>query len=425
MIQRELLILVGLALQLSVAGQSYIIRNAQIVPVSGPDISGGSVLIENGKITGVGLSVHAPRRATRIDGRGLTVYPGLFNSDTNLGLTEVERAEVTNDYREMGDYTPQLLAWSAVHVESEHIPVARVDGITHVVTRPSGGTISGQGAIIHLDGWNPEQMEIDRHASLYLSLPGLMSSGSPRSFSLGGRGSSNLETQERFDKTVAELKELFAQVRQYARHDSGERERNRQLEALIPAATGKQLVVLEANSQVDIREAVRFARGLDLNFAISGASDAWKVATFLKENNVRVILGPVQKLPRRADDPLNIVYATPGILHQIGVQFALSTGGSSDARTLAFEVGNAVAHGLPHDAALRSVTLAPAEIFGVEDQIGSIEPGKWANLVVTDGDIFEYQTRIRHVFIKGTPVSLESKHTRLYQKYLNKPRTSR
>lgn len=407
--------MLGIVLQLPVAGQSFLIRDAHIVPVSGKEIPRGNVVIEDGRITGVGPSARAPQGATRIDGGGLTVYPGLFNSDTNLGLTEVGQVDVTNDYEELGDYTPQLLAWSAVHVESEHIPVARVDGITHVVTRPRGGTISGQGAIIHLDGWNQEEMEVERHASLYLSLPALISSG--------GRRPPYPEAKERFDKKMMELKELFARVRQYA-EQTEPRERNRQLEALLPAAAGKQLVVLEANSHVDIKEAVRFAQGLQLNFAISGASDAWRIAGFLKENNVRVILGPVQKLPRRFDDPLHIVYETPGILYRHGVEFALSTGGSSDARTLAFQVGNAVAHGLPHDAALRSVTLTPVEIFGVGDQIGSIESGKWANLVVAEGDIFEYQTRIHYVFIKGMPVSLESRHTRLYEKYLNKPKSS-
>ncbi len=403
----------------SLLGQGYAIRNARIVTVSGEDIDRGTVVITDGKISAVGTSVRIPRGARRIDGRGLTVYPGLFNANTNIGLTEIGAVGVSNDYNELGDYTPQLLAWSAIHVESEHIPVARVDGLTHVVTRPGGGTISGQGAIVHLDGWSQEEMEIERSGAMYLDLPSVLRVRPPRFGGFGRGGGSYKEAQKRYDDRVAELKELFARVKAYAESDKSPRDR--QLEALIAVVEGKMLVVMQANSHVDIKNAAEFAKENGLKYAILGASDAWMVADYLKENDVAVILGPVQNLPGRNDDPIDIVYRGPSILQEKGVRFAMSTGGSANARTLPFEVGNAVAHGLSWEAALRSITLTPAEIFGVDDRLGSIEEGKIANLVVADGDILEYQTEIKHLFIQGKAVSLESKHTELYRKYINRP----
>lgn len=414
-----LLLILGL-MGMASAQDRYAIRNAQIITVSGNTIDQGTVLIENGLITGAGTRVSVPRGSEVIDGRGLRVYPGLFNSDTQIGLTEIGAVGVTNDYQDLGDYMPQLLAFSAFHIESEHIPVARVDGITHVFTRPSGGVISGQGALMHLAGWDHEEMEIDRHGGLMLRLPSLMGGGGRR-----GRGGARGYTQakEEFDKTVAEVKLLFDKARHYGegKADGLVTTVDRQLEALLPVVSGDELVVIEADSHVDIEEAVKFAQEEKLNYVILGARDAWKITDFLRENNVRLILGPVQVLPTREDYDVNLRYKVPGMLHEAGIQFAMSTGGSSDARTLPFEVGNAVAQGLPYDVALRSMTLTPAEFFGISDRLGSVDEGKVANLVVTDGDILEYQTHIRYVFIKGKPISLESKHTKLYEKYRARP----
>ena len=410
------------AFSLPAWGQSYAITNAHIHPVSGPDIERGTVLVVDGKIAQLGRRLRVPGGARRIDGRGKHVYPGLFNSDTNIGLTEIGAVAVSNDSSEMGAYSPQLLAWTAIHVESEHIPVARVDGITHVVTRPSGGTIAGQGAAVHLDGWTQEEMEIDRRAALYLNLPSLLST---RSSPFGGRFGSRNRTyktaKKEFDEKVVELKELFARVRHYAESRSEDAVPNRRLEALMAAVKGEQPVVIPANSHADIKNAVEFAQGEGLNYLILGASDAWMITDFLKENDVRVILGPRQVLPNRNDDPIDIIYQTPRILQEKGVRFALATGGSANARTLPFEVGNAVAHGLSAHDALRSITLTPAEFFGIDDRLGSIEEGKIANLLVTDGDIFEYQSKIHHVFIQGKDIPLDSKHSKLYEKYIARP----
>ncbi len=210
-----LTLLLGAATATGFAQERYAIRNARIVTVSGEPIERGNVVIEDGRISAVGPRVSVPSRTRVIDGRGLTVYPGLFDSYTRLGLTEVGAIPVTNDYNEMGEYMPHLLAFSAVHVESEHIPVARVDGITHVLSAPGGGVIPGQGVLMHLDGWSPEEMEIRRHGALLLDFPSLLPLR--RSFfgsSAGRRPQSELEKE--FNEKLEQLEDLFDKARHYA-----------------------------------------------------------------------------------------------------------------------------------------------------------------------------------------------------------------
>ena len=414
-----LFLLSGLVSQ-PMAQDRYAIRDARVVTVSGQALDRGTVLIENGLIAEVGVQVPIPSGARVISGQGLTVYPGLFDADTRLGLTEVGAVAVTNDYSEMGDYTPHLLSFSAFHVESEHLPVARVEGITHALTVPAGGTIPGQAALMHLAGWSPEEMEVERRAALILNLPSLLPLR--RRFGRGQR-QTHSERKKEFDAKIAELKDLFARARHYAqaRRAGLDVGFDKQLQALLPALEGQQPVLISADSHVDIKEAVRFGQAAQLDFVLVGARDAWRVADFLKENEVRVILGPTQSLPAREDDPIDIIYRTPALLHEKGVPFSLATGGSSDVRTLAFEIGTAVGYGLPWEAAIRAITLTPASFLKIDDRLGSIEKGKIANLVVADGDILEYQTRIQQVFVRGEPISLESKHTRLFEKYRNRP----
>lgn len=403
------------------AQHSYEIKNVRIVTVSGPIVESGTIVIEGGKIASLGEEAPLPEQVESIDGRGLTVYPGLFDANTTIGLTEIGAVPMTNDFSELGDLMPQLLAFSAIHVESEHIPVARVNGITHVLTRPRTGTIPGHGAIVNLHGGTAAEMEIRRHGALVLRFPSLLGFSS-RGFSFS---SSPPKKYPEIKKEYEEKLRLLKTLLQRARHYENSRSQNStvfdpQLEALAPVVRGDLPVLLEAESHVDIRNAVEFAEEEGLNYILTGATDAWKVADFLKQHQVRVILGPRQSLPRRQDDPIDILYRTPGILEEKGVEFAISTESSSDVRNLPYEAGSAVAYGLSREAALRSITLSPAEMLEVADELGSLEVGKRANLVVVDGDLLDFSGRIRHLFIDGQRVTLESKHTRLYERYLNR-----
>ncbi len=408
----------------------YVIRDARIHTM-GPAgvLDRATIVIIDNKIAGVGPNVKALSIGgsnSIIDGRGLEVYPGLINAWSNIGLTEIGAVPATNDGTEMGDFNPQLLAFSAVHPASEHIPVARVNGITTSLTVPSGGIISGQATLLHLDGWTADEMAIIKSAGVVVSFPSL----TQRTASAGGGGFSSTsrrepfsETKRDYEKHLKELSDLMEEARHYekARNASQSTARDRKLEALLPVIRGQLPVFLRADSARDIRNAVEFARREKLKAVIQGGHEANKVADLLKKENVPVILDSILRLPTREDDPYDTPFTIPRDLAKAGVQFALTSPSSADVRNLPYEAGIAEAYGLAHSDALRAITLSPAEIFGVADRIGTIETGKIADLVVTDGDILEIHTQVKHLFIGGKSVSLESKHTRLYQKYLARP----
>ena len=404
----------------SVAGaqqSAYVIQHARIVTVSGPVIQDGSVAIKDGRIADVGKTVNALAGARVIDARGLTVYPGLFDADSVLGMESPPEVG-------MGQFTPQLSPSTSFVVESERIPQVRWNGVTTVLARQARGTIPGQGDVMSLAGWSADEMLVKRQAAIVLVFPtvGELQYTDDERFGV----TPNSANKAQYDRRLREIKDFFAEARAYL---TARQERRAgvsvddQFEAMIPVLEGKVPVIIEATNHVDIRNAVEFAKGEKLNYLLAALSDSWKAADFLKENSVRVLIGSTLDMPTGADDPYDVVYRTPAILHQKGVVFAMSTLAQrlSDPRLLAYYAGNAVAHGLPHDVALRSVTLTPAEFLGVADRLGSIDKGKIANLVVATGDIFEYRTEVKYVFINGQMVGPDTKDLRLYEKYRNRP----
>jgi imidazolonepropionase-like amidohydrolase len=409
------------------AGSAYVIKGAKIVPVSGKVIEKGSIVISDGNIIEVGPRVSKnPKGATVIDGAGLVVYPGLFDCNTILGLSEVGQVSATNDYNEMGKFMPHLQAFSAIHVESEHIPVARANGITHVLTCPRGERIAGQAALISLDGWTPEEMEISRRAALMINFPAQPGSRSGSRFSgRFGRGPTRpyAELKKEYEAEIQELKLFLEKARHYLKAKETASGLtfavDPQLEGMIPALKGQEPVIISASRAVDIKAAVNFAREEKLDYVLYSGGEVWKAVDFLKENQARVILGPLDTMPED-DAPTDIVSRTPALLYEKGVPFAISTSDSADSRNLPYQAGTAVAYGLPYDAALRAITLTPAEFLGVAGKVGSIEPGKKANLVVAAGDLLDVRAQIRHLFINGHPVSLQNKHLQLYEKYKNR-----
>jgi imidazolonepropionase-like amidohydrolase len=402
-----------------------IIRDARVYTM-GPAgvLPRATIVIIDNKIAGVGPSVKALSIGSSypiIDGRGLEVYPGLINAWSNIGLTEITAVPATNDAMEMGDFNPHLLAFSAVHPASEHIPVARVNGITTSLTVPSGGIISGQAALLHLDGWTTDEMTILKSAGMVINFPALSGrGGSGGGFNPGLRRETFAEAKRNFERRLKELSELLEEARHYdkARGANPATERDRRLEALIPVVQGRQTVFLRADAAADIRNAVEFAKREKLKAVIQGGQEANKVADILRKENIPVILDSIVRLPAREDDPYDRPFTVPRDLAKSGVRFALTSPSSADVRNLPYEAGFAEAYGLAHEEALRAITTSPAEILGVADSLGTIEAGKLADLVITDGDILELRTQIKHLFIAGKNVALDSKHSRLYQKYL-------
>ena len=415
------------------AAKTYAIKGARIVTVSGPTIEIGTVVIADGKILSVGASAPVPAGAEVIDGTGLDVSPGFFDAMSQLGLTEIGAVAATNDITEVGAFNPQVDAATAVHPATDHIPVARANGITHAVAVPgmpsgagsSGPVIGGQASAFHLDGWTIEDMLINRSVGMVVNWPSLQA----RSFdfaTFSQRTRPYREVKEEQTKQTREIARWISDARDYrgARAKGADRvDRNLKLEALGPYATGEKPWLVRADRERDIRDAVAFFVDTHKQkMVLIGADEAWKVAALLAEKKVPVIVGPTQALPDSDDDPYDATMAAPSVLHKAGVTFALSTYSSSDVRNLPYEIGTAVGFGLPHDVALRAITLAPAQILGLDALVGSIEPGKLANLVVSRGDPLEIRSTITHVFIKGVPVSLETRHTQLYEKYRNRPK---
>ncbi|HEY8551186.1 MAG TPA: amidohydrolase family protein [Vicinamibacterales bacterium] len=416
------------------AGQTpsaYVIEGARIVTLAGPAIENGAVLIRNGKIEAVGPSVQAPADAERIDGKGLHVYPGIFDAVSQLGLTEIGAVNATVDVAEAVPFTPQLVAAQAVHPASEHIPVARAGGITHAVAAPglasnprSPVVIGGQASAIHLSGWTVEEMLIEPSVGIVVNWPRTATSAFDLS-TFSQRTRPFREVKEEYDRRVRELGEWIDGARRYARAIAGApdtTERNLAFEALVPVVEGKRPFLVQAADKRQIRDAIEFSVARQLRLVLLGADEAREELDPIVKHRIPVILGPTQAMPRNEDDPYDAPYSLAGDLHKAGVTVSIATFNSADSRTLPFEAGHAVAYGLPWEEALRAITLNPARTLGLDDRLGTIEPGKVANLIVTTGDPLEIRTAIRHVFINGVPVSLSNRHLESYERWKSRPR---
>ncbi len=385
-------------------GDVFAVTDALIHPILMKPFK-GTIVMAGGKITAMGADARAPRGAAVIDGSGLSVYPGLIDAQTSLGLTEIGSVAGTRDEAEIGGIQPDLKALTAVNPHTEIIPVTRAVGITSALTAPQGGLISGQSAVIRLDGWVPREMSVKDVFALHVAFP----SGPRR-----GDDPRPGAPADDADKRLKELRQAFEAAKRYTGKD-----RDLKLEALLPYARGERPVVFQADRARDIREAVKFAEEMGLKAVLSGGREAWKVAGLLAEKKVPVIVGGVMELPFERHDPYDAVFANAARLHAAGVRFAISSAElfAGNSRNTPYHAAWAAAYGLDREEALRAVTLYPAMILGVEERIGSLTVGKDADVIVTTGDPLEVVTDVVYMFIRGRPVSLESKHTRSYEKF--------
>jgi imidazolonepropionase-like amidohydrolase len=396
---------------------TYILYDVTVHPANTPVIEHASVVISKGKINSIDTStIHNIPGATAIQAKGAHLYPGMIDAATVIGLTELGSARETHDYSEGGDFQPDLRASIAVNPDSELIPVTRANGVLSVLTRPTGSIIAGQSALINLAGWVPKEMTVTDQVALHIDFPTAapMFSMDPNVPNVG-RAIAKKQREEKLRR----LKELFQQAAAYdeARKKSTNHPANPRLEALVPYARGQKPVVIQANRKAEIDEALKLADELKLKMILSGGIDAWKVAGELKKRDIPVILGPSMTLPNEANDPFDAPYACAAKLHEAGVRFCIRSGGMANTRNLPYEAAMAVSYGLPPDEGLKAVTLYPAQILGVADQLGSIETGKRANLVLANGDILQSSTQVLALFIDGKPLEPTSKHTRLYERY--------
>jgi hypothetical protein len=407
----------------------YAIRNATIYPVSGPVIEHGNVVIGvDGTIQAVGANAPIPNGAKTIDGTGLSVYPGMMETSTTMGLNEIPDGVVQmNDASEIGSFNPNVHAFFGLNSHSAHIGVTRVVGITQVVSRPTGGIISGQATLINLAGDTPPQMSLVRDVAMVISLPNGNGGRGRGGFGFGAQAQAtptpgktpldSLKSILRDADAYATAQEAYAKDKTLPRPA-----RDVVLDGLVPVVRGRMMVIMPAESSTEIRDAVNFAEQNHFKPIILGGRQALRVADLLKQHDVPVILTGVRSLPAGEDDPYDVNFSLPSKLAAAGVRFAISSGEEpGDERDLPYVAGEAAAFGLSKDDALKSVTLWPAQIFGVANKVGSIEAGKLANLVVTTGDLLEAKTDTKALFINGQPVPLSSKHTYMWELFRDRP----
>jgi imidazolonepropionase-like amidohydrolase len=394
--------------------------------VSGPDIPNGAVLVRDGKIAEVGTHIAAPKGARVIELKGLHIYPGMIDSATEIGLTEIEAVREMNDITDLGLFKPQLRAATAVNPASEHIPVTRANGITSVITSPGGGIIAGQSVLMHLNGWTMADMTVRSPAAMRMEYPHIQARGRFGGGETPGRGSAYADAKKRYEQQIRELNDFMESARRYQQAKAAggpDFEKDLKLEAMLPVLDGKVPMLIRAEKEKTIKEAIAFADQQKIHMILERSVEAWKVAAELKSHNIPVILPPTLRLPDDEDDPYDKPFSIPGELWKAGVKIAFASfgpGSEDNPRNLPYQAAAAVGFGLPQEEALKAVTLYPAQIWGVGDELGSIEKGKRADLIVTDGDPLETRTQIKQEFIQGVSVDLENKHRRLYEKYLTR-----
>lgn len=389
-----------------------------IHPVSGPDIPNGTVLFENGKITAMGAQVTVPAGAETIDVTGRHVYPGLIDADTDIGLEEIGEVRATVDRRETGDINPNAKAEVAINPGSEIIPVTRSNGVTVALTAPSGGVISGQSALIYLDGWTWEDMTLKAPIAMQVSWPRMTT------VTAWWMRQSEEDQIKRRDESLKKIADAFDDARAYwtaKKAGSPGLENDSRWEAMIPVLEGKLPVIVDANEIRQIQAAVAFAEREKIKLIINGGYDAPACADLLKRDHIPVIVGGIHRDPMRRGDAYDAPFTVPARLHEAGIQYCITGGGgASNERNLPYQAATAAAYGLPKDEALKAVTLYPAQILGAADRIGSLEVGKDATLIVTTGDILDIPTHVELEFMQGRHIDLSDKQKILWLKYQEK-----
>lgn len=403
--------------------QPIAIENATIHTISGETIAGGFVAFADGKITGVGKGP-APQLANGevIDGSGKHVYPGLIGANTQTGLVEIGAARATVDYAEVGGVTPEVRAAVAVNPDSTIIPVTRANGVLTVGVLPMGGAIPGRASVINLEGWTWEEMAVDDDAGVVVNWPTMRPL----------RGWFVTRTPEEQDKerkdSLAAIDQAFQAAAAYLKTRAADAGTPTDLrwEAMRGVIERGEPVFIRADELEQIQSAVSWSAERGLKPVIVGGRDAGMCTDLLKRHDAAVIVSGTHRLPKRVDSEYDECYRLPAVLEQAGVRWCQATvGGAHETpheRNLPYHAAMAVAFGLSPEAAIRSITLSPAELLGVSARLGSIESGKDATLILTDGDPLEITTHVERAFITGREIDLSNKQRLLDKKYREKYR---
>jgi len=403
----------------------FALVGGRVETVTNGTLERATVVIRDGRIEAVGPDVAIPPDAEVIDVAGLTLYPGMIDAGTRLGLQEIGSSEETQDFDEVGNFTPHVEALTAVNPNSVLIPVTRVGGVTTVLAVPQGGTMPGTAALVDLFGYTPEQMDAG-FRGVVLEWPSSLKRG-------GFDRRTPEKIAEAYEEAVEGIDQLWREAAVWARADSAHRADGRntsatfqpEAAALAPVLRGERLLLVQVDRAPDIVNALAWlARYPRVRAALVGVAEGWRVADRIAAAGLPVVTGPVLALPSRGGDRYDRPYTNAGLLHRAGVQVSLRTNDAENVRNLPFHAGFAAAYGAEHgfdrQAALAAVTINTARLFGVDDRLGSIEVGKEATLFVADGDPFEPATHIQHLFIRGWHLPLTSRQTELYDEFLHR-----
>lgn len=401
------------------AAQTIAITGAKVYPVSSAPIENGTVLIRDGKIVAVGSNVTIPSGAQRVDAAGKWVTPGLINAGTQLGLVEIGQVQDTrnNAARGKDNISASFTAWEGLNTQSVLIAPARREGVTNVVIVPGGGNlVSGQAAFLALVEGMPTDMLVKTPVAMVAQISDNQSAGTDARGELLGR------LRELLEDTKAYMRNRAAYERAETRDFAASR---LDLQAMIPVVEGRLPLLIAADKSTDIDAALRLARDNDLKIIIGGGAEAWMVADKLAAARVPVLTGAMNNIPG-SFATLGQNQENAGLLRRAGVQVVITGNGPGDeetfnVRNIKQEAGNAVAYGMSWDDALRAITLAPAEVFGVADKIGSLQAGRDANVVIWSGDPFEFTSVPEHVYVRGKEYLQPDRQQMLTDRYKNLP----
>ncbi|MGI9100837.1 MAG: amidohydrolase family protein [Terriglobales bacterium] len=404
--------------------QTIVIKGGKLLTITHGTIENGVVVMENGKITAVGpaSSTKVPANARVIDATGMTVYPGLIDSESRLGLTEISAEQSTNDLQEMSDeIMPHMHVADAFHAESDLIPTTRVNGVTNAIVAPgTGDTLPGQDAFIQLAGPSADEMLMVRDIAMPLNFT---ASQKRKMDWASGRGTYPTTRMG----MAAQLRQSFLDAQDYAQKQAdyekrkGEKgvqpvKRDLKLEALLPYLDGKKPIVLAAREASDLETAVGLVNQFHLKFVLNHVTHSQPILDYIARLKVPVIVGPIYDFPKD-NERYDAVYRLPGELFRRGVKIAFASYDSHQVRNLPYAAGYAVAYGLPYEEALKAITINPAEIWGVADRLGSLDVGKMANVVVANGDPLDVKTDVKHVFIQGQEIPMRDRQMELRDEY--------
>ena len=398
-----------------------VITNGTVHVGNGQVLENTSVKVDHGKIVEVGSNIAIPSGDVKVvDAKGKQVYPGLIITNSDLGLREISNGvRGSNDFREIGDYNPSIRSIVAYNTDSKIINTLRPNGILLANVVPQGGIISGSSSVVQLDAWNWEDAAYVMDGAIHVDMPSFISRRNRFAALFGIPQETDVE--KRALQQIEEIKSFFRQAKAYLEQPAHE-ETNLKFEAVKGLFSKKQKLFVHCDIVKQMLVAVDFVKEFGFDVVIVGGSDSWQIADLLKKNNIAVVLGQEHTLPTLDDDDVDQPFKTPAMLQQAGVLFALNDDdGNTRYRNLPFNAGTAASYGLTKEQALQAITLNAAKILGIDDRTGSIEVGKDANIVVSEGDILDMRTnKITHAFIRGTQVSLEDKQTQLFERYKHK-----